>query len=94
MRFPVEVLAGLLFCSVPCLLSQSPTDPQAQGGAGVAGSLTKDSKTGTMAGAGDSTNSREESATGSLVGLTAIAPAAGPPGPVGRPRIGLALGGG
>ncbi len=86
--------AGLLLLSATILVAQSQPDPQSQVGAGVAGSLTKDSKTGTMAGAGDSTNSRVESATGSITGLTAIAPAPPPAGPSGRPRIGLALGGG
>ena len=85
--------AGLLLVSTTSVFSQAP-DPQSQLGAGVAGTLTKDSKTGTMAGAGDSTKSREESATGVVVGLTAIAPSVPPPGPHGRPRIGLALGGG
>ena len=94
MRFLFLLSAGLLLLSSTALHAQSQADPQSQVGAGVAGSLTKDSKTGTMAGAGDSTNSREESATGAITGLTAIAPAPPPAGPSGRPRIGLALGGG
>ncbi len=89
-----RLFTGLLLASATVASSQTAPDPQAQIGAGVAGTLTKDSKTGTLAGAGDSTSSREESATGSAVGLTAIAPAPPPQGPSGRPRIGLALGGG
>lgn len=94
MRLLVKLPISLLLCSGQLLWSQTSTDPQAQIGAGVAGSLTKDSKTGTMSGAGDSTSSREESAMGASVGLSAIAPAAAPRGPKGRPSIGLALGGG
>ena len=94
MRSLPLLFAGFLLLPATSLLAQSQPDPQSQVGAGVAGSLTKDSKTGTMPGAGDSTNSRAESATGAITGLTAIAPAPPPPGPSGRPRIGLALGGG
>ncbi len=86
--------AGLLLLSAIATFPQAQTDPQAQAGAGVSGAITKDGKVGTMPGPGDSTNSREESATGALAGLTAIAPAPPPSGPTGRPRIGLALGGG
>ncbi len=86
--------AGLFLLCAPLAIAQAAPDPQGQVGAGVAGSLTKDGKTGTMPGAGDSKTSREESATGAITGLTAIAPAPAPPGPAGRPRIGLALGGG
>lgn len=86
--------AGFLLLSAIAASPQAQTDPQAQAGAGVAGAITKDGKVGTMPGPGDSTNSREESATGALAGLTAIAPAPPPSAPTGRPRIGLALGGG
>ena len=94
MRPLPSLFASVLLLCAPFLTAQTAPDPQAQVGAGVAGSVTKDSKTGTMPGAGDSTTSREESATGAVIGLTAIAPAPAPPGPQGRPRIGLALGGG
>ena len=94
MRAPAKLFALLLSISAHLSFSQAQTDPQAQTGAGVAGSLTKDSTTGTLPGPGDSTSSREESATGLVVGLRAIAPAPPPPGPRNRPRIGLALGGG
>ena len=63
-------------------------------GAGAAASATKDSKTGSTSGAGDSTPARAESATGVPTGWTAVAPAQPPAPPPGRPTIGLALGGG
>ncbi len=94
MRRLPSLFTGFLLLCAPFAAAQAAPDPQGQVGAGVAGSITKDSKTGTLPGAGDATTSREESATGAVIGLTAIAPAPAPPGPQGRPRIGLALGGG
>ncbi len=94
MRSLLLLCVILVPSSTSLSFAQGQPDPQSQVGAGVAGSVTKDSKTGTLPGAGDSTTSREESATGQITGLRAIAPSPAPPGPVGRPRIGLALGGG
>lgn len=89
-----RISAGLLLACATFMSSQTVPDPQSQIGAGVAGTLNKNGQTGTLPGPGDSTTSREESATGSIRGFSAVAPAPPPQGPIGRPRIGLALGGG
>jgi len=67
--------------------------PEAQAGAEVTGSATKNSSTG-KSGADDSTPEHTRTATGGPTPLASTAPASPPPGPSGRPRIGLALGGG
>ena len=68
--------------------------PEAQAGAQVTGSATKNSSTGKTNGAGEITDEHTQTATGAPAPLPTTAPAPPPPGPVGRPRIGLALGGG
>lgn len=81
----------------PASQPNSETQPssQAQTGAGVVGSATKDSKTGAKNSSGDSaSSSREESATGAVLGAKATAPSPAPANTTGRRRIGLALGGG
>ncbi len=98
----------LLFAALPLLLlspmdvqlvaqtgQTAPTQsPEAQAGAQVAGSATKNSKTGSKPGAGEVTSEHTQTATGGKALLPSVEPAPPPAGPTDRPRIGLALGGG
>jgi NTE family protein len=94
----------LLIISTSVLVSQTPatsSDNAAQAAAqaakgGKAGQQTNPMPAGTTPAAGQNAEQGggSKTASGTPLSMSALAPSAPPPGPTGRPRIGLALGGG